>query len=383
MNPVFVVEETLPSGLRYTEETNRIERSLPMRDCLLWQADIDEPVSGLNVVPFRQRFGAAAIPAEGIGGVETLPAHRRMGHMGTLMTRALAGISSRVPVVFVADAIDHAYKKYGFVNCLAESDLTLHVRDIERMAKQMPISAGLCVREFSPEDLPSMVRLYNAAHFDRSWTHERHADWNRLVVTETWQPGSAVIILERESQIAGYAIFREPIFGIAADQFSITEFTAKDSAAAQALLVDLAARCWEMRLSEFKIREPVDSVVGWTAQRIGCRQQQAFQPGGGMMGAILDRLELLRLLEAELRRRLSSTELLAAHPAAFEALCGGKIITDNRLLLRLLIGHWSMTQARAYGVIDAGPFEQILEAWFPGGGTRWLPQPYSHVLDRY
>ncbi|MBE0696262.1 MAG: GNAT family N-acetyltransferase, partial [Anaerolineaceae bacterium] len=239
MKPENEVEETLASGLKYTEETNRSMRSLPMRDCFLWQAGAEEPISGLNVVSFRQRFGAAAIPAEGIGGVETLPAFRRRGHMGTLLTQVIASISKRVPVAFVSDAIEDAYEQLGFVNCLAESYLSLRVQHVERMTNRISGSPALRVRAFSPEDLPAMIRLYNQAHIQRSWTHERHAGWNRLNVAQTWQPGSAVIILEQEEQIAGYAIFTEPQFGHPAHSFIIDELTAADPAAAQALLVEL------------------------------------------------------------------------------------------------------------------------------------------------
>ena len=71
------VEEEVEAGLRYTEETGRIEQSLAVRDCFLWQAGIDEPISGLNLLSFRQRFGAVSVATEGIGGVETLLPFRR------------------------------------------------------------------------------------------------------------------------------------------------------------------------------------------------------------------------------------------------------------------------------------------------------------------
>jgi len=70
------VEENVEPGLKYSEETGRTVRSLPRRDCCLWQTSVDEPVSSLEVLSFRQRFGAAVIPTEGIGGVETLPQFR-------------------------------------------------------------------------------------------------------------------------------------------------------------------------------------------------------------------------------------------------------------------------------------------------------------------
>src|SRR5262245_60486647 len=121
------VDEQLAPGLRYTEETGRSQSSLPVRDCWLWRAGVDQPISGLNLVSFQQRFGAVAVPAEGIGGVETLPAFRRQGHIRTLMSAALKGIAARVPVVFLSDGIDELYERFGFVSCLAEAHLLVPV----------------------------------------------------------------------------------------------------------------------------------------------------------------------------------------------------------------------------------------------------------------
>ena len=73
----YEAEVDLGPGLKYTEETGRIDQSRQVRDCCLWQAGVAEPISGLNVLSFRQRFGAVSLPAEGIGGVETVPAFRR------------------------------------------------------------------------------------------------------------------------------------------------------------------------------------------------------------------------------------------------------------------------------------------------------------------
>jgi hypothetical protein len=102
-----------------------------------------------------------------------------------------------------------------------------------------------------------------------------------------------------------------------------------------------------------------------------------------MMGAILDRQQLLRLLEPELRRRSTTDDLHTAHTTAFDALCRGEVIVDNRVLLWLLIGYWSATDARALGTPIPTEYERVCDAWFPGGGTRILPLPYAHILDRY
>src|SRR5689334_18894442 len=104
--PDYDIDEAIDAELRYTEETGRAQHSLSVRDCWLWQVGVEQPISGLNVVSFRQRFGAVAVPAEGIGGVETTPAFRRRGAVSKVLARAIAGIAKRVPVVFISDAIE-------------------------------------------------------------------------------------------------------------------------------------------------------------------------------------------------------------------------------------------------------------------------------------
>jgi ribosomal protein S18 acetylase RimI-like enzyme len=383
MTTLFEVEEDLGSGLKYTEETSRTELSRVVRDCCLWQDGVDEPISGLNVLSFRQRFGAVSVSAEGIGGVETVPAFRRRGHIRTLMTKAVEGMAKRVPIAFVSDAIEDLYEKFGFVNCLAEAYLSVPIRNVERMAGRSPAASAQGVRSFSHADLPAMIALYNQVHAHRSWTHERHAGWNQLLVTQTWRSGSKVVILDRAGCLAGYAILKEPQHGHVTSSFIVDELTASDIDAAQALLVEMAARCWNQRLSEYWVREPLDSVVGQAAQRLGCEYHQSFPSSGGMMGAILDRQQLLSLLEPELRRRLHGDDLDNIHTTAFDALCRGEVIPDNHDLLRLLVGYWSATDASTHGTAIPAQYARIVDAWFPGAGTRILLVPYAHTLDRY
>jgi hypothetical protein len=382
MTKQIELEEDLGSGLTYIEETGHDPQSYPARDCWLRQAGVAEPISGLNLLAFHQRFGAVSVPAEGMGGVETVPAFRRQGHIRTLLTRVVAGMTKRVPVAFVSDAIEGMYEKFGFVNCLVEAYLIVRIRHMQHVTGSSEESTSR-IRSFTPADLPAMVALYNQAHARRTWTHERHVEWNHLHVTRTWQPGSEVLIFERDQRLAGYAILRELQFGHVISQFVVDELAAGDIEAAQALLAEVATRCWNLRMSDFWVREPLDSAAGRAAQRIGCEYHQTFPSTGGMMGAILDRRQLLQLLEPELRRRLPSDNLQAEHTAAFDALCRGEVITDNRDLLRLLIGYWSAADARAFGTAILAQYERIADAWFPGGGSQILPWPYAHTLDRY
>ena len=377
------VEEELQPGLRYTEETGRVNLGLAARDCFLWKEGEDEAIGGLNLFSLRQRFGAISIPAEGFGGVETAPAFRRQGYMGILMRKALEGVPGRVKIAFISDAIEEVYEKYDFVTCCPDAYLTIKVRHVERLGGHAPPAFKGRVRPFAPDDLPAMVNLFNEEHARRPWTLERPAGWNGLIPERTWRPGSQAIVLERDGGLAGYAVFTGQPFGHTVSPFAIDELAARDVVAALALLVELAARCWQLRLSEFQVHEPLDSTAGRAAQELGCENTETFPPSGRMMGRILDRPGLMLLLEPELRRRLPGAELSDLHAKAFAALRRGEILPDNAVLLRLLMGYWSLTTALAHGAEIPDGYLPVCAAWFPGGGSDLLLRPHAHQLDRY
>lgn len=376
----FEVDEYIEPGLRYSEESPQLVKSVPVRYCYLWRDGLDHPVSELELLSFNQRFGAVAVPAEGIGGVETLPEFRRQGYMRRLIQKALEGAARRVNVVFVSEAIEGVYEKYGFANCLADAHLSLPVRHVELGLGESAAVPG--IRAYRPDDLPQMINLYNETHAHRPWTHERQDSWNRLIEQQTWSPGSEVLVFEAEGKIKGYAILEGQRFGKIKPPV-VDELAARDVTAVRALLAAVVAWCWQLRLSEFVVHEPFDSLVGREARRLGCQYHQHYPASGGMMGAVIHRQPLLAALEPELRRRADYDELAGEHSAAFEALQQAELVPDHPTLLRLLLGYWSMADAQAAGTSIPARYERICSAWFPGGGTRLLPAPYAHKLDRY
>jgi GNAT superfamily N-acetyltransferase len=380
----YEVNEYLEPELRYMEEVGRTVRSLPVRYCYLWQDGKEAPFSELEVLSFRQRFGAVSVPAEGIGGVETDPKFRRQGYMTRLLTKAVEGMTRRVDVAFISEAIEGVYEKFGFINCVAEAHFSIELRHLEHLLGHSVEQTGLeGIRVYTPDDLPAMVRLYNEAHALRPWTHERHPDWNRLFEQQMWQPGSETMVFERGGGFRGYAILRGQPFGHINIPLSVDELTALDTEAVQSLFAAIAAKCWQLRQSGFLVREPLDSLAGREARRLGCEYHQSYPASGGMMGAILNRERLLQQLEPELRRRSSYDERSDEHPKAFRALQRGDIVPDNRILLGLLLGHWSAADAQTAGTEIPAQYKRICAAWFPGGETQVLPTPYAHKLDRY
>lgn len=282
-------------------------RSLPVRYCRS-RTDGGEPVAELEVLSFQHRFGAVAVAAEGLGGVETLPEFRRQGHMSRLLRQTLLGMAQRVDVAFVSDGIEGVYEKFGFVTAVSEGHLVIPVRNVERAAGGDLGAAVPEARSGSSADLPAMIRLYNTAHAQRPWTHERHPGWNRLIPSTTWKPGSQTLVVRSHDTVVGYAVLAGRAFGDPLVSLTVDELVAADAAAARRLLITIARLGWQMRLSEFRVLEPTDSLVGRVARSMGCVYQERFMPSGGMLAAILNRRELLRKLEPELRRRATAQQ---------------------------------------------------------------------------
>ncbi|MCX5198806.1 GNAT family N-acetyltransferase [Streptomyces sp. NBC_00249] len=350
-----------------------------VRHCRMRREGDPEPVCALEVVSFRQRFGAVAVEAEGIGGVETRLDCRREGYMRRLLGAAVEGMRGRVAVGFVSEAIEGAYEQRGFVTALGDGELVVPVRAVERAGVD---AGGGLVRAGTPGDLPEVVRIFNAAHARRPWSRVREADWDRRVPQGMWKPGSELLVLEDAAGVvAGYALLRGRSFGDSVRTLVVHEMGAREAAGARRLLAELAARCWELRASSFTVREPADSLVGRIVRGWGCAYRQRFPVGGGMMARILRREALVAELEPELARRAGGYLYGAS---AVGELARGELVADDGTLVRMLLGHWSVADAVVSGRLEVPErYEGLLERWFPGGGTPGLELPHAHVLDRY
>jgi len=360
----------------------------PRRICALYESGEDEPVSRLSLTSLTIRFGAAAVEAEGVGGVNTLPTRRGRGYNRLLMERALAGASERVDVAFLY-GIEGLYGKYGFVTCLRESRIAVWTGRTDGLAG----SAEVEVAPGSAEDLAEAIALYNELHRLRPWTSVRAPDTTaRLSHASAWRPAPEVVIARRSGTMVAYAVAEGASYGQRPRTCTILEAGARDESAATALLAALGSRCRERDVCEFTINEPGDGVVGRTAAAIGCSESTETAPDGGGMASILNRRRLVTALEPELVRRAdASYSRLGIAPAAgvdavrrgvVRRLAAGELVADDGDLVRLLLGYRSWEEVGHR--IDASPDDRpVLRGFFPGDGTTDLPTGYAHQFDRY
>ncbi len=375
------VHESLTDGLRYVETIDESGRWRSRRCCLHLEGE-EEPVSSLVLHSLSVRLGATALPAEGVGGVQTRPDHQRRGHNERLITRALRGAKERVPAVFLY-GIERYYTRFGFATCLSESSIDLWVR----RTKDLSTPADLTIREADEADLPAMIALYNELHAARPWTLVRDESMIASLRHRTpWKSRPDVLLFERSGSAVAYAAIAHYPFGWNGRAFTVLEAGARTLADAHALLAEASRRCRELDLEQLTIHEPRDGTIGIACRALGCTLTEHTAPDGGGMGVLLDRRAVVEALADELMRRAAAAPAGAvSHLLA--PLASGELVRDDGTLLRLLTGYRSWDEALLLGEIESGwescDLDGLCRRLFPGGSTSALPSPYAHRLDRY
>ena len=377
--PERLLEETWDDGLRYTEEQGETKLSFPRRRCALWSGEHPEPVSKLGLLTLELRFGATALTVEGYEGVSTPPEHRRRGYMERLLRRSLASARRRVSVVCLF-GIDDFYPRYGFVTCVADSELRIDLHDARRLggAGDEAVRGGGCA------DLPAMCALYNRVHAIRPWTVARGPAWDRVPREGAWQPGSEVHLVERDGMLQGYVVLRAGLFGWRSRRFELREIVACDTATAALLLAYALDRARQLNYDRITVHEPPDSLVAQVARRVGCEQVNRYWASGGGMGRIVDRGRFVDAIATELARRAHAAGVAESVAApALAALRDGTLVPDDGDLLRLVVGYQRLDEVAAERQGGADAERAVAAAWFPGGGGAVLPVPFAHHLDHY
>ena len=377
--PQRLVDEAWDDGLRYTEEWVAPKRSFPSRRCALWAGEGEQPVSTLVLLSMRVRFGALALPVEGYAAVNTDPEQRRRGYMGRLLRRSLRSAGQRVSVVCLYGIADF-YPRYGFVTCQRGTEWRVSLYDTRRLP---PVTEGT-LRAGGPSDLPAMRALYNDVHGERPWTVARADDWDRIPRARPWRPGAEICLAARGDALTGYAVIREQAFGWRRDHLLLDEVVARDLDTARLLLAEAARRARQLDYERIVFHEPSDSAVARVARAIGCEVVYRHYAAAGGMAALLDRGRFLDELRPELARRAAAARVSeAAQLPALTALRDGALLPDHGDLLQLAFGYERFDQVpEPRRGRDAGLWE-VAHAWFPGGGTPVLAEPFAHSLDDY
>ena len=377
--PQRLVDEVWDDGLRYTEEQAAPKRSFPVRRCTLWAGEPEAPVSKLELLSLDVRFGAVTMPVEGYCAVNTAPGHRRHGYMDRLMRRSLRSAGERVSVVCLYGIADF-YPRFGFVTCQRGTEWRVSLHSTRRLA---PVPEG-ALRAGDLTDVPAMRDLFNQVHGERPWSLARSADWDRIPRSREWRTGAEIRHAGRGGILTGYAVIQETMFGWRHDHLLLHEIVARDPATAGMLLADAAQRARALDYERIVFHEPSDSAVARAARAIGCEVVYRHYVASGGMAALLDRERFLDALGPELVRRAAVAHVAeAAQLPAAAALRGGALLPDDGDLLQLAFGYERFDQVPVERRGSDPGLWEVAAAWFPGGGTPVLAEPFAHHLDDY
>ena len=181
----------------------------------------------------------------------------------------------------------------------------------------------------------------------------------------------------------GLRYTEEQAFGWRHDHLLLYEVVARDLATARMLLAEAARRARRLDYERIVFHEPSDSAVARVARAIGCEVVTRHYAASGGMAALLDRGRFLDALGPELARRAAAARVTeAVQVPALAALRGGALLPDDGDLLQLAFGYerFDDVPEQRRGA-DPGLAEEA--AWFPGGGTPVLAEPFGHHLDDY
>ena len=264
----------------------------------LW-IDDDTKVSWLAVIDFTMRIGTAEVQMAGIGGVYTDREHRQQGHMRTLFEDTVTYMIDQGYDVTQLFGIPNFYNKFGYASSLPDTHFTIQTRDAEDAGDH---KQALTARPAESDDMPEILKLYNAHNAMRTCSIVRHADrvtefrkgtrYGKSPVVRVWEHDNG--------QLAGYAVWDDED-----DDVRVAEVDAWDDALYATILYALTEDAIAKRCGEIRIYAPPDHPFAEYAQRYGTNWTIDFPRDAAAMMRILNQRPLMEKLRAELERRLA------------------------------------------------------------------------------
>ncbi|MCL6476671.1 MAG: GNAT family N-acetyltransferase [Firmicutes bacterium] len=267
-----------------------------------------EQASECWIIPFYIRVGAAVLRMDGIGGVATKPEHRMKGYARRVMQAAVEHMSQGDACITMLYGIPDFYHRFGYVTAGPE-----YLVFLWNLQKDIPLPVGWSYREFTPQDLPTVQRIYEHQTAQATGTAVRSPDgrvWQQLLkVPGSYPNDECWVAVDPQGAVKGYAwrarwcwSVRDILEREYDSSLVFGEVLAECPAAADTLLVLCRRRAQEEDKREALLAVPPDSVVARAARYQDARFEQVHQANGGSMVRVLDVQRLARSMEPEWSR---------------------------------------------------------------------------------
>jgi len=359
-----------------------------------------KPVSHAALIQLDMRIGSSRVKMGGIAGVGTEPEHRMKGYARTCMTRTIQYMLNHGYDISMLFGISGFYTKFGYATCLPTHTLTLRVRDAEKAPRRSEYE----VRDFTENDIDSVLKIFNKDNRRRTCTVVRKKDeWRGF------RPGSRpgypppAFVLEKEDRVVAYVAFHRymnpdrdirPPYD---SQFLVTELGAESPEPFSTILNELAARAIKMRFERISLSLPLDHPFVEYSHRLGSESVIGYPKDGGGMMRIINQKELFNKIKDELQRRVAESKITEGSveikteldSTKFKVKDGELYVTEGKgkernmielpqsILTQLVVGYRSVEDLVNDDRVNVRGNIKLLQALFPKS------PPYSWILDHF
>ncbi len=168
-----------------------------------------EMTAFIRVLPFAMRINGLGLPFGAVGPVVASPEHRRRGHVGALLRRALTDMRERGQVLSgLHTPHPTLYRRYGWEIASARRVYSFAPKEIALMAQ--PSERGR-FRMLKPDDWAQADRVYRLHSAKRNGPIHRGEVWWREAVFAANQPTPADVALWENGlgEPQGYVVYHQ------------------------------------------------------------------------------------------------------------------------------------------------------------------------------
>ena len=216
-----------------------------------------EMTAFIRVLPFAMRVNGRGIPFGAVGPVVASPEHRRRGHVGALLRRALADMRERGQVLAgLHTPHPTLYRRYGWEIASLRRQYAFAPKEI--VLKAQPSERGR-FRLLKADDWAQADRVYRLHSAKRNGPLHRGEVWWREAVFGASQPVSSDVALWENGQgePQGYVVYVQPTGQDAKGPVSPYPFWVRE-------LVALSADAY-LNLILYVLRHDLPPEITWSA----------------------------------------------------------------------------------------------------------------------
>ena len=353
------------------------------KQCKLSLVAAGETVGRAEINDLTMRLYGAWVRMGGIANVVVQSQHRGKGYASRLMREAVSYMEREGYAVSILFGIPDFYHRFGYVPVTPEHNVSVAVRDTERL------SATTTVRPPQQEDHAGLLDLYTRVNAQRSGTVRRTRVFYEALEGEVWwgHP-SRMLVTGEAGHPTGYVLLEgDPASLSVMDVIVPAEHVATAGAS---LIAWLGQEALARRRERLRLPLPPDEPLVTLLRGIGCKVETTYPANYGGMGRIVDLAALATAIEPAIADRIRALPA-EARPGRVEFDCpdtgqaglelGSGPVLNIRLsqqqLLQLLMGYRGVDELwREHGDDDTGELATI-RALFPAGC------PHMWELDHF